>query len=171
MPSDINEHLPTLLKYAKECDEIIEMGVRDVVSTWALLAARPKRLESWDILFHNNMNIALKEAYKENLDFKFVIADTTKASVQGADMLFIDTLHNYEQMKKELEIHPPKIRKYICFHDTVSYASRNEVGHGIGILPAIKEFLAEHQEWKIKESFNNNNGFLVIERQNQYNNT
>ena len=27
-PSDINEHLPTLLRYAQECDHITEMGVR-----------------------------------------------------------------------------------------------------------------------------------------------
>ena len=36
-PSDINEHLPTLKKYAEECEHITEMGVRWVVSTYALL--------------------------------------------------------------------------------------------------------------------------------------
>ena len=34
--SDINEHIPTLLKYAEECDHITEMGVRKGVSLWAL---------------------------------------------------------------------------------------------------------------------------------------
>ncbi len=33
--SDINEHLPTLKRYAEKCDHITEMGVRSVVSTWA----------------------------------------------------------------------------------------------------------------------------------------
>ena len=27
-PSDINEHIPTILKYGQECDHITEMGVR-----------------------------------------------------------------------------------------------------------------------------------------------
>ena len=27
-PSDINEHLPTLLKYSEECKHITEMGVK-----------------------------------------------------------------------------------------------------------------------------------------------
>ena len=36
-PSDINEHLPTLYKYASECESIAELGVRGVISTWALL--------------------------------------------------------------------------------------------------------------------------------------
>ena len=31
--SDINEHVPTLMKYAKECSSVVEMGVRGGVST------------------------------------------------------------------------------------------------------------------------------------------
>lgn len=42
-PSDINEHLPTLKKYAEECDHITEMGVRGIVSTYALLMGKPKK--------------------------------------------------------------------------------------------------------------------------------
>ena len=36
-PSDINEHLETLSKYASSCSSIFETGVRGVVSSWALL--------------------------------------------------------------------------------------------------------------------------------------
>ena len=36
-PSDINEHLETLSKYASDCNSIFETGVRGVVSSWALL--------------------------------------------------------------------------------------------------------------------------------------
>ena len=32
---DINEHLPTLCKYASECESIIELGVRGCISSWA----------------------------------------------------------------------------------------------------------------------------------------
>ena len=32
---DIMEHLPTLYKYAKECDSVFETGVRGCVSSWA----------------------------------------------------------------------------------------------------------------------------------------
>jgi hypothetical protein len=45
-PSDINEHLPTLLRYAQECDHITEMGVRWVVSTYAFVVASPKKIIS-----------------------------------------------------------------------------------------------------------------------------
>jgi len=40
--SDINEHLGTLKKYTQECNIIVEMGVRSIVSTWAFLAGKPK---------------------------------------------------------------------------------------------------------------------------------
>jgi hypothetical protein len=35
IPCDINEHLPTLLKYAKKCDSVTECGVCNIVSSYA----------------------------------------------------------------------------------------------------------------------------------------
>jgi len=46
---DIREHLDTLREYASRCNSVTELGVRWVVSTWALMAGRPKRLTSFDI--------------------------------------------------------------------------------------------------------------------------
>ena len=48
LPSDINEHLPTLKFYGEDCETIMEMGVRSIVSTWAFLASKPKKLYSLD---------------------------------------------------------------------------------------------------------------------------
>ena len=42
--SDINEHLPTLVRYANECSHITEMGVRWGSSTYAFLISNPKNL-------------------------------------------------------------------------------------------------------------------------------
>ena len=56
-PSDINEHLPTLKRYADECEHITEMGVRWVVSTYAFLMSKPKKLVSIDIDPLKNMVI------------------------------------------------------------------------------------------------------------------
>jgi hypothetical protein len=44
-PNDINEHLPTLFKYAQECDSIINAGVKGYNSIWAL---------SYGLLMGNN---------------------------------------------------------------------------------------------------------------------
>lgn len=34
--SDINEHIPTLKKYAAKCDSVFETGVKGCVSSWGL---------------------------------------------------------------------------------------------------------------------------------------
>ena len=47
--SDINEHVPTLKKFAEECEHITEMGVRAAVSTFGFLMGKPKKLISIDI--------------------------------------------------------------------------------------------------------------------------
>lgn len=180
-PSDINEHIPTILKYGQECDHITEMGVRWVVSTWAWLACAPKKLICYDL--HNpsrwgsSIEPIIDTAQKYDLNFEFREADILKIEIEETDLLFIDTWHTYDQLKKELELHSNKVKKYICFHDTTSfefkdepYTSENSWGKetsGRGIWPAIEEFLEENKnEWVLKERFTNNNGFTIIERIN-----
>ena len=108
-PSDINEHLPTLKKYAEMCDHVTEMGVRYVVSTIALVYGKPKTLVSID-LFHpshygdmGRLNQVQEYAKNNNIDFKFVLGNTLEIDIEPTDLLFIDTLHKYGQLKKELE--------------------------------------------------------------------
>ena len=71
--SDINEHLPTLRKYTEDCDSVIEMGVRTVVSTWAFLAGKPKSLVSIDIQHPEAFGASLENVNKalEEIDTKF----------------------------------------------------------------------------------------------------
>jgi hypothetical protein len=178
-PSDINEHIPTILKYGQECDHITEMGVRWVVSTWAWLACAPKKLISYDLYnpSHWGADITPVEetAKAYGLDFEFREQDVLKLDMEETDLLFIDTWHAYDQLKAELELHANKVRKYICFHDTTSFEFHDEPLHhenswgketsGKGIWPAVEEFLQENQDtWVLKERFTNNNGFTIIER-------
>jgi len=171
--SDINEHLPTLKKYSEKCDTIIEMGVRTAVSTWGLLSGNPKRMISIDIKHPKDYgcNFALiEEAAKENeIEYHFVLADTTKIEIQECDLLFIDTLHTYKQLKQELMLHGNKAKKYLIFHDTTTFGERDAPeGYQIskdgprGLIPAIQEFLKENTNWSIEEVFTNNNGLTVL---------
>lgn len=72
-PNDINEHMPTLVKYSKECDHITEMGVRGIGSTWAFLAGQPKRLVSYDqhdpIKFGGDISKVYDLAAENNIQF------------------------------------------------------------------------------------------------------
>ena len=165
--SDINEHLPTLKRYAEECEHITEMGVRHVVSTFALLMGKPKRMISYDINDVNGLEPLISWAYELGNEFDFRVGDTTKIEIEETDLLFIDTLHNYNQLKKELELHSHKAKKYIIFHDTTSFEWIGESYEGKsdekGIWYAIEELIAEGK-WEILERYTNNNGLTVLKR-------
>ena len=180
-PSDINEHFPAIIKYGSECDHITEMGVRGIYSTWAWLACNPKNgLYSYDL--HNpskwggDLQSVIDTAKAYNIKFQFTEADVTQIEIKPTDLLFIDTWHCYDQLKLELSLHSDKVKKYICFHDTTTYAHRNEpltsdhnweenVTEGKGIWDAVAEFLEDHKEtWELIERFENNNGFTIIKR-------
>ena len=167
MPSDINEHLPTLKKYAEECDHITEMGVRWVVSTFAFIMGKPKKLISIDIdpiEKHGIQTIDLISLAKTaGVEFEFVLGDTTEIEIEETDFLFIDTLHTYTQLKKELALHPSKVKKYIGFHDTTTFAQVGEYKE-VGLWPAIEEFLSSNPEWVIAEKFEKNNGLTILKR-------
>jgi hypothetical protein len=167
IPSDINEHMPTLKKYADECDHITEMGVRWIVSTFAFLMGKPKKLISIDIdpleTFDNNEEALKIIASEYNTDFQFILGDTTKIEIEETDLLFLDTWHVYQQVKSELELHAGKVRKYIIFHDTTTFAY-DGMDNQPGIWPAIQEFLDANDEWFILERYTNNNGLTIIKR-------
>jgi hypothetical protein len=167
-PSDINEHLPTLRRYAEECEHITEMGVRWVISTWALLSGKPKRLVSYDIVHPSRWGVsidAVSSMARENgTDFSFYEKSVLEVEIEPTDMLFIDTVHNYEQLKAELHLHSHKVKKYIVLHDTVLFGVRDETTDGLGLLPAMHEFLLSNTNWIIKEQYMNNNGLTVLEK-------
>lgn len=177
-PSDINEHLPTIKKYATECETVVEMGVSKAISSWALLASRPKKFTAYDLRTCSVKELELV-AKSENIDYKFLIADTGSMDLDigETDLLFIDTWHIYEQLKRELELHANKVKKYIIMHDTTTFADigestnyKNSLGIPMGqkekkgLWPAIEEFLEKNTQWYIKERFSNNNGLTVMAR-------
>ena len=165
-PSDINEHLPTLKRYADECEHITEMGVRWVVSTYAFLMGKPKKLVSIDIdsleKYGNSQHQISSLA--PDTEFEFVLGDTLKIDIEPTDFLFLDTWHVYDQVKGELARHASKVSKYIGFHDTTTFEERGETSGHEGIWPAVQEFLDDHPEWVIKERYTNNNGLTILEK-------
>lgn len=178
-PIDINEHIPTLLKYASECDHITEMGVRAITSTWAFLGSAPKKIVSYDLYnpsrWGGNIDQVYAAANQYGLNFNFIEDDVLKVEIEPTDLLFLDTWHAYEQVKAELKMHSDKVNKYIIFHDTTTYAHRDEPlasEHsdkfdditGKGIWPAIQEFLDGNPNWILVEKFENNNGLTIIKR-------
>jgi hypothetical protein len=189
-PSDINEHLPTLYQYSKDCEVIAECGVRSMVSTWAFLqgllenAKQTKQLFSVDIADVPNVDEVINFV-KSRVDMKFIKHDSATVELPEVDLLFIDTWHIYGHLKRELAFHHAKVRKYIIMHDThidgeigesircnsnIGEQSKSS-GYSIyeiitGLQPAIREFLGSHPEWILEKEYKNNNGLTILKRVN-----
>lgn len=104
---------------------------------------------------------------KDNTDFTFKIGNTLEIEIEDTDLLFIDTLHNYNQLIAEFSLHAKHVKKYIILHDTTSFEFRGESYQGSserGIWFAVDEFLKDNPQWIIKERFINNNGLTILER-------
>jgi len=98
---DINKLFPTLRKHAIRCNHITEFGVRGVFSTYAFLSAKPDVMRSYDIYTCPNINEAIDVASENNIDFKFTEKNVLETRIENTDLLFIDTLHTYNQLSQE----------------------------------------------------------------------
>merc|ERR1712166_349565 len=98
-------------------------------------------------------------------------------------LLFIDTLHCYGQVKRELARHHSKVRQYIVLHDTEIYSSNSDcIEHtayltrlgwhkgeiSSGIVGAIHDFLQENPDWTELVRFSHNSGLMVLKRAQQH---
>ena len=185
--SDIYEHLPTLYKYALDCNHITECGVRFVTSSYAfaygLLHKENAKLVQVDPSLSNEVRVFKEECDQENVPTIFYNQSDLDCPIESTDLLFIDTWHIYAQLKRELSRWHSSVNKYIIMHDTtVDEWSGESVRCGQntedqsresgfpeeeirkGLWPAIEEFLRDHPEWILKERFTNNHGLTVLAR-------
>jgi hypothetical protein len=190
-PSDINEHLPTLYRYATECDSVFESGIRGCVSSWALV---------YGLLNGDNKNLSklillndidecdiislLNTASSENIKIDYIWKNNLSLELTNTyDLTFIDTWHVYGQLKRELDKFSKITNKYIIMHDTTvdelygetirlnmnseqqsleSGFPKEEINKGV--WPAVEEFLKSNPNWVLHERYINNNGLTILKR-------
>lgn len=164
-PSDFNEHMPILRSYAERVERVTEFGVGR--SSWALLRARPKQLRCYD-LGDDIRQVGMRELValgRENgIDADFIIGSTLEIEIEPTDLLFIDTLHTYAQLSRELDRHAGKVSKYILLHDTETFGPKGEDGMEPGLIGAVEDFLAKSMDWEMRDRLKNNNGLTILER-------
>jgi len=188
--SDIYMHLPILHQYASKCNHVTEMGARGGMSTRAFLYSKPLKFISYDYQYStpephleesvNSLIEILEDSKNQGINCEYIGKDVLKVEIEKTDMLFIDTWHCYEQLKEELRLHSDKVNKYIAFHDTylygesgegypsmdINHPNRNTMSGEGGILKAIYEFLSNNTEWKIEYETEENNGLIIISKDN-----
>lgn len=166
-PSDINEHLNNLFLLGQRCKTIAEFGVRDVISSYAFAHSRPQKLICVDIYKSDNIDVFLEECTQENINAHFIHDSTLEIQLEPVDMLFIDTLHTYVQLSRELKRHHASVNKYIVMHDTTTFGFRDEIdtpSNEKGLMPAIQQFLQSTPGWAVAQVFENNNGLTILKR-------
>jgi hypothetical protein len=178
-----------LYNYARECESILELGVRGVVSSYAFVYGLMNNNKETKNILLNDIDecdvselLSITKELPININYKW-INDLELDITDNVDLTFIDTWHVYGQLKRELNKFSKITNKYIIMHDTTIdeiygetircnwNAEEQSIESGIpveeinkGLLPAIEEFLETNKNWKIKERFYNNNGLTILEK-------
>ena len=184
--SDIGEHLPVLYNLAQQCESVVEIGLRDMLSSWSFLHGLAKNSRN----VRSYLGIDLHSPPKDTLDlaqrlcnatgilFQFWETNDLDIDIDPVDMLFIDSYHTYCHLTYELEKFSPKIRKFIAMHDTSPPWGMQDEGYSgdyseyppeidqkkRGLWPAVEDFLIRHPEWKLRERRLNSYGLTILER-------
>lgn len=135
--SDMQPFCEVLATVAEEYQHITEFGTRQGISTVAFLYSQPRVLHTYDI--ERLPDIDIIESVAGDTEFHFHLEDTLTATIEETDVLFIDTLHTYQQLYAELLRHAEKVRSLILLHDTVAFGQVGEDG-GEGLVKAIYDF-------------------------------
>ena len=179
--SDMSLHFPKLREVARDCYFIVELGVRELGSSWALLAGLADRSGTWtepcvetgrylnrlplyklvsvDHIHPNEFGGDLERFQRiadENfVSHQFVLNSSLELEIpEPVDCIFFDTDHEYDQLKRELELHGNMATKYLLFHDTCQSGKK--------IVPAINEFLEKNEEWTILGHTNESCGLTIL---------
>jgi len=179
---DMREHLDLLRELAAQCDHVTEFGIRNADgSTVAFLAGQPDTLVSydvnpWAVVNQNVADLLALGAFTPPCHWRVGrtlwqprVGDTlTMSVIEPTDLLFIDTLHMARQLQAELVRHADPVvntvRRYLVFHDTVTFGYVGEDGKPPGLRDAIRWFQRCHAFpiWELVEDRKNCNGLVVL---------
>lgn len=170
-------HLPRIRALAEGLDLCVEFGVKHGASSSALLMGA-KRVLSFDLVQSPRAD-ALRLIVGERWDYR--IADTRTVDIPPCDLLLVDSLHTYDQVKQELDRHADKVRRFLIFHDVITFGSIGADGEtgkhlwtytpgqsvppwALGIRPAIDQLMMGDPSWIIHAIYPDSHGLLVLTR-------
>jgi len=168
--------LKRLRALASECDDVVEFGVKKGVTSIALLLGARGTVYSYDIVTNKSVRFIQKFMGKK---WRFMLQSSLRANIPECDMIFFDSLHTYTQLRRELAKHADKAKKYLVFHDTITFGIQGADGESGEYLPgweagvfspevhgirlAIDEFMIYNRRWRIKFHSPHSNGLLCLE--------
>ncbi len=172
-------HLPWLRALGNSLSDVIEFGVKGGASSSAWLLGA-EHVTSYDIV--STVEARQLEQLAQSR-WTYRIQSSLEAPVQECDLLFIDSLHTFAQCDAELRRHADLVRRYLVFHDTLTFGSVGADGESgrqlwdyrthrgesvpetaLGIRPAIDQLMMRDSSWRVGNHHLDSHGLLTLER-------
>jgi hypothetical protein len=173
---DLTEHLPMLYYLSLKCTGVAEFGIAKGISTSALLAGQDSNdhqgLRWYDGYDPDPQSAVEVGRLKLACRNEWSVTCTTSKSIEipdfacDVDLLFIDSVHTEETVRKELELHLAKVHQYVALHDTVTFGEVGEIPGTRGLIYGMG--LLRGRDWQMVYDSPRNNGFTVFERVGRY---
>lgn len=182
----IAAHLPRLRLLAGGMSTITEFGVKRGASSSAFLlglinAYSVGVLTSYDVVETPQARALALTVGEER--WRYRIQSSLDAPREPTDLLFVDSLHTYDQTRAELERHADSVAKLLIFHDTMTFGCVGADGesgkqlwdygrhrgqpvpdYAYGIRPAVDQLMMRDSTWRIMCHHLDSHGLLVLER-------
>lgn len=138
-----------LFETAKKMDSIVEIGSWIGRSTHALLSGCKGIVHAIDIFQDNKVALTTGEeqyqqftknvgSFKNLMTYRMSSEEGVKRfEDKSIDMVFIDGGHSYENVKKDIELWLPKVKKLICGHDYQGEDVKRAVDEKLGTIENI----------------------------------
>ena len=139
---DMAPHIATLTAYAKQAQTIVEFGVRNAVSTWAFLDGLPEDGRMWSV---DIVESRVPPRVYTDPRWTYIVGNDVDPKIRAilpdhADLLFIDTSHEYQQTVAELKLAPSFSPHVILMHDA----------HWDGVERALNELPTHLPGWRVE---------------------
>lgn len=145
-------------KRLRGCNSYTEFGINQGATLAAAMLANPATIRAYDIKFGwytQAASLFQQYAIEHSIDYIATECDTLDCIIDPVDVLYIDTQHTYDHLKRELAIHGSKANRFIIFHDTFAQPR---------LKFAIMEYVGANKEWTVVTECNDSVGFMTIER-------
>ena len=153
---DMAPHLGQLMDLASRAKVVVEFGIRGAVSSWAILdgMAPDGVLIGVDI----NPECTIPERVSTDPRWTFVVGDSVKVDLpRHADLMMIDSSHEYGQTVLELDRAATMTPEVIALHDYL-HADSPEV------RPAVDDWLKKNPEYLLETVHPSEWGLAVLRR-------
>lgn len=163
VPRDLNEHLPTLAEFAAKCRHVTEFSGRRESAVGLLAGVHRNNglLVSYNTESDRLLGL-LGAAFPRNAKI-FPVDSPAMPTIEETDLLFLDTMHNFDRVTEELNKFAPKTHHYIVLHDTTSYGQGGDNG-GAGLWEAMRQFMDKNSEWFICYHTDRQYGLTVLSK-------